>query len=60
MERTAKPFAARVCPLVSVYVNPAFHIAFEAVAHNHTVVPGEDSQFIQPSDEVPTRGDVAS
>lgn len=28
--------------------------------YNHTVVPGEDDELIQASDEVPARGDVSS
>ena len=27
--------------------------------YNDTVVPGKDGQFVQPSDEIPTRSDIS-
>lgn len=30
------------------------------IAHNHSVVPGEDGKFIEAGNKVPSSGDVAS
>jgi hypothetical protein len=56
MDKTAKPFAARVY----FSYQPIAQASFDEYTYNDSVIPGEDGELIQPSDEVPARSDVAS
>lgn len=55
-ERMANPLAVRVYPSSSADIRRSYG----GKSYHDSVVPGEDSELIQPSDQIPPRSDIAS
>jgi hypothetical protein len=55
-ERMANPFAVRVYPSSSAGIRGSHR----GKSYHNSVVPGEDGELIQPSNQIPPRSDIAS
>ena len=42
------------------HINPLLQPLFDEYTYNNTVIPSEDGEFIQSSNEIPARSDIAS
>lgn len=58
IERIKKPFAARVCGILSV--SKPLSLGLRLQSYNNPVIPSEYAELIQARDKIPARSDVSS